>query len=891
MPPAIIAIAAAVATAAVSAAAAGAFVAIGITISATLAAILTIAIAVAAQIAISLGRKPTSQRTNQGEELKLKLDPGMPRQLPLGRCATGGSVVWSFTYGSTADVPTNAYLVRVIALSDLPCSALVGVYEGKTQLTFAGSVTSSLAQCNQHASDDGTPCMWVQVHLGSPTPTADGNLVSWSGGLWTTAHKGTNMAYAVVRYLYDGEGNAFPNGEPQLIFVLDGVLEYDQRQDSTRGGRTGTQRLADPTTWAFSRNASVIAQQVLRGFYSNGVLLLGAQAEDKDLDDAMLLSAYNTSDEVVSYSGGTQPRYRAGYMASCSTPVVDVLVQLQAAFDGRIIDRGGNITLRPGATHTPVFNLTDADLIWDAEKSWQPRLALSEIYNFVDGVFVDEATIFNEKPFPPLKSAAYEIQDGNQRFEYQIGYSAVTDWAQVQRMTKRIHLQSRLQGTVAFYLPLWALEMEQDDWFTLTSARWGFTNKYFAAVSCDLIMSPGLMIAVIGREMDPNIDGWDPAVDEKARGDTTWTGGSGPSAPPTPILNPSPISKISINDGSETFGVRIGVANIGGKRSVGDQLEIQIALQSNLADAVTLGTYPSRNGNIEAWGLISGLQYAVRGRTYNSGKVGTWGSWANFTTGLSILNYFISVLTSVVFQANTDGTLNPTSQLPKVVAIEVAKNNNSIKTSNSVSYTITPTGCSATVNNTNGSAQKGQITITAFPGWSATIDVNVVANGFHVPTIRMTLQKSISATSGGTGSTGGSGSKTASDPNPITITGITFIALSQVMTITLAAGESLYGTGSLDYTKGGSAVRALNGKWQYSPTGAGTWTDFPGGTIIGSGAYTDADTGEAISGNILMYATKGGLAAATYDVRAVAKVDGSPGTLDPSGTLTITAKV
>lgn len=103
MPPAIIAVAAAVASATV-----GVLVTAGV-ISAVVGAIITVAIAIAAQIAISLtARKPTATRTNQGEELKLKLDPGMTRQIILGRQATGGSIVWSFTYGSTTEVPNNA---------------------------------------------------------------------------------------------------------------------------------------------------------------------------------------------------------------------------------------------------------------------------------------------------------------------------------------------------------------------------------------------------------------------------------------------------------------------------------------------------------------------------------------------------------------------------------------------------------------------------------------------------------------------------------------------------------------------------------------------------------------------------------------------------------------
>jgi hypothetical protein len=342
-----------------------------------------------------------------------------------------------------------------------------------------------LRACNQHLGKTGATCMWARVYLGSPTATADANLMSWSGGQWTTNHKGTNICYAIVRYDYDED--AFPGGEPDLVFVLKGAHCYDDRYDGSKAGRTGTQRLATPSTWTWTENAGVITAQVLRGFFSLGVLMYGAACEERDLSDPLLLSAYNTCDEVVTLENTTtEARYRAGLMLTSTDATGIVLSDLESAIDGQIIDRGGSITILPGAIRTPVFNLTDADIKWSQEKSWQPIATLSNLTNYVTGSCVDGANGFIELPLPPRVNSTWEANDGHERFTLQLGMKAVFSPTQGQRIMKRNHESSRFQGTAAFIGPLWMIELEQGDWFTMTSSRWGFTSKYFQTVTADL---------------------------------------------------------------------------------------------------------------------------------------------------------------------------------------------------------------------------------------------------------------------------------------------------------------------------------------------------------------------------------------------------------------------
>lgn len=613
MPPAVIAVAASIATVAVKV-----FVA-----SKLLAAILIVAISVASMV-LTQKRKNTAS-LNQGQELQLKLDPTMPRQIATGRCSTGGSLAWSFTYTDDSSKP-NRYLVRIIDLSDLPITNVVAVNNDGKTLTFSGDYHSGLVSCSSdYKTKSGAACLSLQVVRGSAAATAVPWLITASGGLWTSNHKGTNIAYAIVRMDYDAD--AFPSGEPNLQFVVDGAKCYDDRYDSTVPGGAGSQRLADPSTWAFTRNAAVIAAQTLRGFFSAGVLMYGAQAEARDLAQPMLMAAYNECDEsVATVDEGTIARYRAGLMLTASDPTSQALLDLQSAMDGRILDRGGAITILPGANKTPVFNLTDSDVVWVTEKSYQPKAPVNELNNHIVGTFIDENNYYTEKSFPTLRSAQWEADDGGQRFSVQYAFRAVTSRAQVQRITQRMWKASRYQGTVAFALPLWGVEMEQGDWFTMTSTRWGFTNKTFEAVNVDI--STELFIIVVAKEVNPNADEWSTS-DEKPRTDTIWN-------PPAynlgmPTLTATPVYTIDSASLREDVGVNLNVTNLPLGISA-KTVEFEVALQSNLDMPSSIGSVPARNTVVQYMGLTPNTAYAVRARTADGQRFGDWTAWKNFST-------------------------------------------------------------------------------------------------------------------------------------------------------------------------------------------------------------------------------------------------------------------
>lgn len=573
------------------------------------------------------GTQPAADRIDQGSELKLKLDPSMPRQIPVGWTATGGSLVWAYTYTDDVKVP-NKYLVRVISLSDFPVGGLYGVRENDIWLTFTGDPGSAMVPNTHHVSKTGEPRMWIRFHAGSFNPTADPFLVSTSGGQWTANHKGVGQAYVVVVYQYDAD--AFPQGEPNLTWALLGAKVYDDRKDGSKPGRTGAHRLNDPSTWEYSDNTALIIAQSLRGFYINDKIVIGVQADEEDLSDANLVAAYNTCDIAIDTLGTPEAQYRAGMVLTSTEDAVSYLTDLQAAMDGNIFDRGGQISLLPGGTRTPTLDLTDGNIVWTAERSYQEKSDLSNLYNFVTGTYVSAVDGFIEKPFPPRSSAVFEEEDGGERLTRQLSYRAVVHGTQAQRTSARVHKASRWQATVGFVLPIQALELEQGDWFTLTSERWDFSLKYFEVA--DITLTEDFRIVVIGKEVHPTIDEWEPVDEEVPGTDDFYT--NTPAGLIVPELQVTSTTIANSDNSLVLPAIHVEVLNIveDGPATMLDY-EYAYFVGVVLTNARRL---PSKSASIHSFdiqeGVIPNLNYAIRSRSTDGRRYSAWSTWYTLTT-------------------------------------------------------------------------------------------------------------------------------------------------------------------------------------------------------------------------------------------------------------------
>lgn len=360
---------------------------------------------------------------------------------------------------------------------------------------------------------------------------------------WYTQYYGKSLHYDAVKneaWDFSRQGidsnyapASFMDYDPRFVYTSSATWSPFYNQYDVRAGYPWARLTFGPSggTTDPSRvpteNIAIQAYNLLKGYYTLGTLILGAQATEDDFNASNLLTAFNICDELVTLHapdlrGRTaEPRYSGGLMISAANATQEALKAFQLAMDGQIYDCGGKITILPGKARTPILDLTDEDIIWAEEQSWQPYADLSSLWNVVTGSYVPEDQNYQQSTFPTQHNPTYQADDGGQRIVMNLDYAAVHSNEGIQRITKRVLEAGRFQGLVGFVGPLSCWELEQGDWFTLTSIKWGFTTKSFEVKA--ISFAKDLKVAIVGQEVSASIDTWDPATMLQ---DFSVTGGS-----------------------------------------------------------------------------------------------------------------------------------------------------------------------------------------------------------------------------------------------------------------------------------------------------------------------------------------------------------------------------
>lgn len=256
---------------------------------------------------------------------------------------------------------------------------------------------------------------------------------------------------------------------------------------------------------------------------------------------------------------------------------------------------------------------------------------------------------------------------------------------------------------------------------------------------------------------------------------------------------------------------------------------------------------------------------------------------------------FIEVPGVVNFNADYQGTVVD-GQLPYTIAPKVTRGSENIKLLDTTSYAITAVGVTATVDNTNGSPTKGNITVTGVEALNGSIELTVTVNGFAYPSKQIITAKGVGIAPG----IGGDSAKVASDNTFPKITLASLVPISDSLRVNVAAGEKLYGTAPLSYyieDIGAQAGRTVTAVWQYYDTASSTWVAFGGG-VTGTEAREAYVAGiapnlayiDAVPGSVNVNQSVN-VAPAIYDVRLAARLDAPGKTVYFIGMATIEAKV
>lgn len=600
-------------------------------------------------LARALGPKPPDLPSLPGGTTgRLQTGGTIARSFIIGRGMTAGSLAYANTYaadsattaagglgkstGAEGNTP-NAYLVQVIALSDIPVTGLVtglgGILVGGVPATYnpAGTEVFEGFPVSEYAKD-GKDYLWIRFYDGTQVAADPALVALFSADVdrpYDSNRIGTGVAYAIVtaRYNTDLFGSF-----PQIKFIIDGLKLYDRRLDSSAGG-SGAQRWSDRTTWEWTQNPIVIAENILRGISYAGQWLYGAQTVSAaQLPAASWMAAASECDAAIALvAGGTEPQYTANGEIGIDHQPADTLDELMKACNGKLAEIGGAYKVRAGAPGSAVFSFTDDDLLSTEEQDFDPFPSLGQTINAVTAKYVEPSEAWNPKDAPSLYDSALEAADGGRRLPVDINYPMVTSGTAAQRLMKSARDDHRAFRTHKLQGPPDCFVLEPLDVISWTSARNGYTSKLFDITAADDL--PNLNMGLAVKEVDPNAYDWTPATDEQP----ISNGSIGPLVtPPQAIIDWDAIPYSIVADAGSRAAIQL-IWDPNTDDVTGIEYEIRLTATAEVVAAGSIYDQVKRGSAIISHNIIWDTAYEARGRYIPASPRDTqWSDYIGLTT-------------------------------------------------------------------------------------------------------------------------------------------------------------------------------------------------------------------------------------------------------------------
>jgi len=673
--------------------------------------------------------------------IKTTLQSGgvVPRSFGFGLFCTAGSEFYpARTWGNSGKTP-NAYFTRFIALSDLAMSSLTAIIVNDQRCTYgSGSPDASLGY-KIPEFNNGADHLWVKFYDGTQT-AADSWAVSQFGAdpdyPYGSDQVGYGVAYVMVTALID---QTLFSSFPQYKFEGLGAKFYDPRADTSVGG-SGSQRWANPATWAHTYNPAVIKYNVLRGVYfwdsaspPAGTWLFGLQGTDAarlPLDN--WFAAMNVDDDTVETSPSVfAAQYRCGGEIVVTQAPAEFLDELNKADSGRIAEAGGIFKTRSGAVGSAVMSFTDEDLIITAAQTFDMFPGLEQTINGVSATYHDPAQNWAETDAPSLFDPDLEDEDGSRRLVAALQFNYVPYQPQVQRLMKNARDEARnFRKHVVIASPN-AAQLEPLDVISWTSTINGYASKLFSVIPTD---QNDLDQVLVLQEVDPADYDWNSAIDY-----TTYTPIAVISrSPPTQAMSGWAVSGLSINGAGGRSRAIIKLQwDVAGIDDV-DAIAYEVRLPSDSPPSFVVSGETQRflDGYIYiSENILNATTYEARGRYLAAGRnrPTSWSSWLSVTTpNAQIVGNDIAdaILTYAKFAASIE-PVQPVSSLGAAIAHEGAI---AVLTTTGVVYRYHSgawTAAVAAVDVGNGltGAQIAALTITGANIAAATISAAKIAAG------------------------------------------------------------------------------------------------------------------------------------------------------------------
>jgi hypothetical protein len=593
---------------------------------------------VGAAVAVSAMRAklktPKAEDVDRGYELSRKLDSNYPREIAVGKFATGGSGVYDTVSGAE-----NKYVWRVTAISDYEITSLDEIWIDGQKVTLSGDPLTGWVNVTDHLTkENGDPTIRFRIMKGTEGQALDSELAAAAGpgsfgGQLTASDTFAGMAIAIMRWEHSPDDNI--TSEPsQIVYVGEGAPVHDPRDETSDPD--------DPSTWSRTSDArfnpALIAAQAIRGWKRGGEVVVGAHGiVTADIPEAALGDAADICDEEIETDEGTEARYRCGGMIRMDPKngIRPSLEKVMAAMDGDLVENGGEFTILAGVERVAA-NHYDLASIGGRILSFDEHGAATNRYNETACSFVDPDSAWEMQDLPAYKPAAHLTADENRHRVQDIALDFVFSRFQATRIQKSKHERSRLFATATFDLPLIAEETEPGDWFTVTDRQTGQTTAVWEAQTVSRVNSRDRGCRVIIQAQGIAVDpwGWDQDDADAVVVPTppTYPIGEVP-APAVPVLT---LSATSVSGGGATFPAIVAAFEVA-ESPLETHVEFEYWPTSDDTEIRGATCLKSAGQRVLIEGVAPSTDYRVRARLIGGTRVGQWSEPSAVTTSADFI--------------------------------------------------------------------------------------------------------------------------------------------------------------------------------------------------------------------------------------------------------------
>jgi len=440
-----------------------------------------------------------------------------PSPYLIGRTYSGGILRYDKAWGGKVGKVQNPYRALVMVYSVAgPVQALEGIYAD-----FESIPTSGGAATGYYAS-----FIWIDSQTGA-RPESNQLAAHWAGQPgWDSTSKLSSKAAISWSLLFDKDGKRFASGVPMLGAIWQGVKVYDPRLDSTYSGGSGTHRINDESTWAYSDTPALHALAYAYGRYVEDVKVMGIGLPVDGIDIASFVAGANVEEANDWTVGGVvfEPGDRW-----------QNLKDICAAGSAEPVFAGGKLSYKQDAPRVALATITADDLAEDRitvreMQTWRDRL------NTIVPKYRSEAHKWEYVTADEVSNSTYVTDDGERKVEeiqwnLVQGKDQVTQLAGYRLMNGRERtIQCTLKPAFRFYQP--------GDMLTLNIPEANLTNQ-------DAVM--------VSRSVDPaTLTVSASFVGETAAKHTYALGLTGVAPPEPDLVSPADLDDAAANNNTPT---------------------------------------------------------------------------------------------------------------------------------------------------------------------------------------------------------------------------------------------------------------------------------------------------------------------------------------------------